>query len=147
MCIPICLSTVGTFSLLMHWTSFALASLGGAYALPGEPPRANAVVSINSKAPTRVLCELLRVLVIQAEALACVLEMLSTDHLGNSRVARRWMSCALWCLPLHCGLETVRREQGCPMEMEGRMDRNSPTVLLAAFFQCFAVQHLLNKMW
>lgn len=56
------------------------------------------------------------------------------------------MSCALWCLlPLHGSLDTVRREQGCPMEMEGRMDRNSPIILLAALFQCLTVQYLFNK--
>ena len=112
---------------------------------PESHPGASTVLAINSQAPTQVFSKLGRVLVIQAETLACVLEMLSTDHPGNSCVARRWMSCALWCLPLHCSLDTVRGEQGCPMEMEGRMDRNSPTVLLAALFQCFTVQHLLNK--
>lgn len=42
---------------------------------------------------------------------------------------------------------TVRRVQGCPVEMERRMDRNSTTVLLAALFQCFSTFSTKCDKW
>lgn len=79
-----------------------------------------------------------------AETLACILKMLSTDHPGNTPPDEKVNeSCSLVPTP---ALQLGHSKEGTRLPYgDGRTDRNSSTVLLAALFQCFIVPHLLNK--
>lgn len=70
--------------------------------------------------------------------------MLPTYHPGNSSPGQEVNElCSLVPTP---AVQFGHSKEGTRLPYgDGRMDRNSPIVLLAALFQCFIVPHLLNK--